>query len=407
APVAGASVTSEVTTSVPFSEQTAVVNIKDERTDFKVVDEREAEKQLQKCLKLSSSVKTTSKALTPQAAVIELVAGNDCSLYHFKSRHEKVTLLDTAISIGDGSALVTVINFLRQTLSKRIFNYEISKRPIAINHLISNLKNTEQINEAVDFLTFLGLNNEIAHIKLSQCLKTKSIDAKIRQLKHCNSNYFQGIDNELAFWGNFVNAHIDLLELQQPIENEDSRQELLPECNQKFIQIPRHSILNSSVIETLFYCCLYHYELSENNFASPKSICNRHSLNEKQFVWTALRSLCLANKWPDIDGLFQYKSWLGSRKLKSPIPMKKVVKLLHKHEAPVELIEKYLKQVEESETRMNLAMSFKMHRFVVELCANLRDRNTLQTYISKLRPQSEEYLMAQNYLRNSSIKWKN
>ncbi|RWS11126.1 spermatogenesis-defective protein 39-like protein [Dinothrombium tinctorium] len=377
--------------------------------DLKVFDERDADKQLVKCLSLNIEAESTQsikQVKTPEAAIYSLKKGIDCSLHQFKSKKEKLKLLDLAIDTNDGNTIIIVINFLRQTLSKRIFNTEISRRPVASNHLINYFQNCDQLNEAIEFFTYLGKSDEVAFLSYSQCLKTSDVSAKVRLLKHCKNNYFRGIDKEFEFWESCVNSYINLLELQQPIDAEDSRQEKI-ENNPKFTEIPRHSILDLPVITTLYYCCLYHYELSENNFASPKAICKSFSITEKQFVWTALRSLALAAKWAEIDALFEYKSWLGGKKIKSPISFQKVVKLLNNHGAPQDLIVKYLKLVDNTEEKLNLATIFKLHNFVIEMHVSNRDRRALLSYVEKLQPHSEEYINAQDYLKNPSIKWKN
>jgi hypothetical protein len=46
-----------------------------------------------------------------------------------------------------------------------------------------------------------------------------------------------------------------------------------------FNQMPRKaSIINMPVITTLYYCCLYHYEDSENLLSSPAGIRKEHQV---------------------------------------------------------------------------------------------------------------------------------
>lgn len=47
--------------------------------------------------------------------------------------------------------------------------------------------------------------------------------------------------------------------------------------NLRFKGIPRQgTLLNKSVMDTLYYCCLYHYDLGE--------VCGAESMNDLRFV---------------------------------------------------------------------------------------------------------------------------
>lgn len=100
------------------------------------------------------------------------------------------------------------------------------------------------------------------------------------------------------------------------------------------------------------------------------------------------------------------KTLLGKR-LKPIIPFVEVVKILHKNEAPTDHIIKYLNLIEDPEIKLQFAKECKFHNLIVELCINLKDRQTLEQYLPKLKPNSPEFFYAQDILRQSNIKWKN
>lgn len=75
---------------------------------------------------------------------------------------------------------------------------------------------------------------------------------------------------------------------------------------------------------------------------------------------------------------------LGGKRLKPIIPFVEVVKILHKYEAPKEQIIKYLNLIEDADLKLTLAKEFKYHNLVLELCVNLKDRQTLNQYLPKL-----------------------
>jgi hypothetical protein len=235
-----------------------------------------------------------------------MVKGINVYLNVYKGKEEKLNLLDFAIDSNDGNAITSVVLFLQRTLKPGIFNYELSKRSLAADHYIYYLKEMEQINDLIDILAMLGRHEDAAMMLYMQAINCKSSETKIRNLKSCLQSHFTTGGNSIAFWSSFISEQISLLEQQLPIEADDFRQER-EAINPIFQQIPRSPIINLPVIKTLYYCCLYHYSLPENHFASPKSIRKFYQLSEKQFVWTALSALAKCNRWQEIDTLFEYK----------------------------------------------------------------------------------------------------
>lgn len=102
-----------------------------------------------------------------------------------------------------------------------------------------------------------------------------------------------------------------------------------------------------------------------------------------------------------------YQTLLGGKRLKPIIPFVEVVKILHRHEAPADLIIKFLNLIEDGELKLQLAKEFKYHNLVLELCVNLKDRQTLLQYVPKLKLNSPESFYAQDILRSQNVKWKN
>ena len=80
---------------------------------------------------------------------------------------------------------------------------------------------------------------------------------------------------------------------------------------------------------------------------------------------------------------------------------------MHRHEAPADLIIRYLMLIEDGELKLQLAKEFKYHNLVLELCVNLKDRQTLLQYVPKLKLNSPESFYAQDILRSQNVKWKN
>ncbi len=63
--------------------------------------------------------------------------------------------------------------------------------------------------------------------------------------------------------------------------------------------------------------------------------CVLWQISEKQFILTALGARAKLKSWFDVDSLFNAKNWLGYTKKRSPIGFHRVVDILQKNSAPV------------------------------------------------------------------------
>lgn len=69
----------------------------------------------------------------------------------YKSKREKLLLLDCAICCSDGNAITAVSIFISKTLKTALFIEEMKKRPIAIDHYVNYLEMTGRSREALEF----------------------------------------------------------------------------------------------------------------------------------------------------------------------------------------------------------------------------------------------------------------
>ena len=112
-------------------------------------------------------------------------------------------------------------------------------------------------------------------------------------------------------------------------------------------------------------------------------------------------------QWKDCEELVLTKGWLGGRKARGSIDVAQVVKLLHKHGATADVLQVFLPLVDSLEEREDLAKKLSVHTVVVDVLVLNRDRIALESYKSKLVPQSREWFYADNALGVSNTKWKN
>ncbi|VDH99244.1 protocadherin Fat 4, partial [Mytilus galloprovincialis] len=101
------------------------------------------------------------------------------------------------------------------------------------------------------------------------------------------------------------------------------------------------------------------------------------------------------------------RGWFGGTKARAVIGFDRVCQILNQCNPPLEVLTKYLKLIDNTEKRLELAKKFKCHNVVIETLASMKDRAQLEFYGRKLQPGTIEARSAAAALNNSSIKWKN
>lgn len=360
---------------------------------------------LEQQLALATSAGGSSK-LTVDEAVMRLLHGQPVSLEHFKSKEEKVALLDKAIASHDGNAIISAVVFMKQTLRKQLFHLELLRRPAAIDQYLAYLKAQFNVDEYSEMLELLpDRKEELAMFRYKQAVKVEDPVTKIRRLQTCRQTFFEtmvGMEHEC----NMIQQQISLLHRQQAVNYADDELEKLGK-HLMFNQVPRAaSIINMPVITTLYYCCLYHYNDGENLLSSPSSIKKDHQLTDKQYIWTAAKARARVHKWAEIDALFITKGFFGSTKMKSPIGFHRVAVILSKAGASPDIVCSYLMLVEDVTTRLELAQKLQCPDAVVETYKAQRDRQALSAYLNKMKQHTREWYLAKKVLNDQSIKWK-
>ncbi|XP_053201446.1 spermatogenesis-defective protein 39 homolog isoform X2 [Panonychus citri] len=317
--------------------------------------EEAVERVNQSIQKISSKNYSTSGSTSKiDACVKQLVNGENPNLSIFKSKEDKLSLLETAINTYDGDAIIAVIIFLEKTLCWRIFAMELLIRPTAVDHYIDLLRETNRSKDLTDFLAMLGRSEEAAIVNYSIAIKCQHMETKIKHLKHCYNNFFKDLQDEL--YCPTIMEQITLFEYQLPVDSADSK---VMEANERFESLPPgSSFLGSSVVSTLFYSIVHHSKNPPTHFGSPQTIRNNHNISDKQYYWTALRALAKTKRWNEIDQLFHYQTFLGSKKIRNIIPFERVVRTLGNEGAPQPLINTYLKLVDDDDVKLKLTQEY-------------------------------------------------
>ncbi|XP_074662925.1 spermatogenesis-defective protein 39 homolog isoform X2 [Tubulanus polymorphus] len=346
-------------------------------------------------------------AVPPDETVRRILRGQPYNLELYRALQEKLALLDEAIKCHDGNAITAAVLFLKSTVKKSIFNREMMLRPQALNQYINFLTQTNSFNDLEDILGMMGRIEESAMLKYKQAISSTNAETKKRNLETCLRTHFQSSPG-ISLETRLLQEHVSLLERQLPVEDADSKDEREGK-NQMFKEYPRAaSLINMPVITTLYYCCFYHYDLSENSFASPLSIKNHHQLTDKQFLWIALSARSKLRRWKDVEKLLTTKGMFGTTKMKAVIGFDRVVDVLQKTGAPTDALSKYTRLIDDPDLRLEIAIKCRCHHVVIDTFVAMKDRAQIESYKAKvLEPHTEEFYYAQNALSNSSIKWKN
>lgn len=73
----------------------------------------------------------------------------------YKSKRDKLLLLDCAICCSDGNAITAVTIFISKTLKMSIFIEELKKRPLAVDHYVNYLEMTGRARELAELNKYL------------------------------------------------------------------------------------------------------------------------------------------------------------------------------------------------------------------------------------------------------------
>lgn len=327
----------------------------------------------------------------PDITLRKILLGQPYTLEQYKSLASKTALLDAAIISGDGNAILIIILFLTKTLKRALLQRLLAERPDAVSVYIRYLSIRLQMNEITDILTMLGQSTDAAMKTLHIIIKnTRDPDRLLCKLRNCYKTQFSSLAD--CKEASFVQSYIKLLEWQMAVKKVDGNENVE---------------LNSSVLDCLKHACKTHANSSEGTLMSPTVLSQLHDVSPRQYQKIALEVRASANEWDDVDKLLLTKGWLGSKKLQIHLPIEDVLKILHKNSAPSEILEKYLKYVDNIERRLELAKNMHCFRIAIDILAQQADRSALMDYKMKLQPQSEEYFYAESALRLPTIKWKN
>ena len=144
-----------------------------------------------------------------------ILIGQPYVLEWYKSLEEKRSLLKEAIATHDGNTIITVILFLRKTLSKALFEALLISNPVAASHYCSFLRQNAAWDQLKSVYYVLG-EESYGMLQYQMCLNTENIQTRIRSLESCKLLFKDrpSLEREAVF----ITEYNNLLKRQQEIE---------------------------------------------------------------------------------------------------------------------------------------------------------------------------------------------
>ncbi|XP_050685243.1 vacuolar protein sorting-associated protein 16B [Leptidea sinapis] len=296
--------------------------------------------------------------ITVAVTLRRLVLGRSCSLHVHRSMKSKTELLDGAIELGDGNAILAIVCFLLQTLNKKLVHELLSSRPLALSHYVGYLHGEGKIAELTDLLTMLGRSSEAAMFQFEHMVRCHGddVEALLRKSGNLQKNHF----TQPHVDGHYIKMLTDyckLLEWQKCADKKELR--------------------NKSSLRCLLYCCESHWHEGAGNIMSPLTLCQRQQITPLQYDWVVLNVHANANKWDIVESLFTKKNWFGRTTVSTHIPIETLLSRLAELKASEHIMATCVAKIQSNEERIRLAHKYKIHSVIAESAGKQKDRSGL------------------------------
>jgi len=323
--------------------------------------------------------------------VQNIILGKPYSLEFYKSLKQKEDLLDCALEIGDGDAILAVTLMIKRTLKHSKFLGIVCSRPLAAENIVNYMITRHELAEVMDLLIALGRFHQAGIVGYRKAISPKSIEYKVKNLKQLLHSQMSGhADSGLVL------EQINLLERVSPIIASEAGTAHRQPAN-----------LSNSVLLALLYFTQYYTGAPENLLHSPEALRKMHKLTEKQFIWVSVRGRATAGAWKDCEALLVGKGWLGGVKAKGGVNMTEMATVLHDAKCPTETLGVILQAVESPSERLETAKKLGVSSVVVDVLLAQKDRASLVRFRDSLTTNSRDWFYAENALTTSNVKWKN
>jgi len=173
------------------------------------------------------------------------------------------------------------------------------------------------------------------------------------------------------------------------------------------------NLSSHSAIDTAYYCIKNNDVLvKKDSRLTYDYIKEQCELNNKQFTSVFIRAMAENGYWSELERFTSQKGVFNVKR-SADIPWENVATIIYDalKEQGVSVndeLKKYVRLIENGESRLHFAKKKKIHDVFIETCKDLKDRQSLVAYKNKeLSEGMAEFRTAEKLLADSAIKWKN
>ncbi|CAG0886712.1 unnamed protein product [Cyprideis torosa] len=333
--------------------------------------------------------------------ISRIVLGQPYSLESHRRLDEKTALLEAAMNFGDGNLILAVVLHLARSLKPSLFRALVHPHAEAVSQYVAYLCERREYQKALEVLGLMGKEDDAAYLQLaiSNTHGASDVASLLQALKRDALPHFKRTPG-LAAEAILIGQQIDLLELQRPIQQAD---QMKSSISSQPLWEGLEDLVGSSLVDTVYYCSLHHWDVGPNHLACPNSFKGKFQMRDKCFVFAAVRALASREAWSDIDKILLAKNMFGSVRLRISMNIDALVRTLTSHaQFPLAQLATYIKCAPE-DAQLELAVKYRCHPLVIDLCRSHRNREELMKYRNTLEKNSTVYLMCEEALRKMIV----
>lgn len=319
------------------------------------------------------------------AQVRAIVNHGEYSLHSFRSLGDKKTLLDAASASMNGNAMMTVILFLKDTLSSNNFRALIAAHREASNLYLRHLRDEGNHVDRVLMYHAQGDHRREGLARLALCYQVADVPKRLAAFQDC-LQYFQRLHSRLfEFESKQLEDQIKLLEIQINMERVDAARAAKGEP--LFVSFPRSPIVYSGLGATLYYSVFYHSYATQGKAKEiaflPANMRKTFRIGEKRFFWVKLRALCCQKQWAAVKQL--PTTALFSSKPTSPIGFGPFVDAIHTFGGPTMLLREFLVLIKSPTKRYRAALRTTQYDIAIDALVATRDEEELLWLLKEIK----------------------
>lgn len=233
-------------------------------------------------------------------------------------------------------------------------------------HMLNYLTLNSKMSERIDFLKFLGANDELGYECIARASAANNLTERIDFLKL-----------SLSFWS---------------AKFRDFPGDKLSKIVTRYIETNTQLKEACAKSKTIFPMKNISMTLEELVTSKPKSVKDFQKLtdiSERRVVFAQLTELAKAREWKKFDDLVSSKN---TKKVEF-IPFEDIVEIIHDYTGEVKKIEQYIEKITDEDMQLNFWSGYKMWRKAAEIYSAKKKANFLQILFEKCNDDGSRYFI--------------